>query len=133
MHGVEELYTVMGTGCKEVSRVHTESGDVVSGVWEDGRIGSFRAIYDGTGGYGGRVLTKEGMKLTGGYTGYQPLLAEILKFFRTGICPVDKEETLELFTFMEASNLSLKKGGKTVALDKVRQKAEKEARKLLRK
>ena len=133
MHGVEELYTVMGTGCKEVSRVHTESGDVVSGVWEDGRIGSFRAIYDGTGGYGGRVLTKEGMKLTGGYTGYQPLLAEILKFFRTGICPVDKEETLELFTFMEASNLSLKKGGKTVALDKVRQKAEKEARKLLKK
>ena len=133
MHGVEELYTVMGTGCEKVSRVHTETGDVVSGVWKDGRIGTFRAIYDGTGGYGGRILTKGGMKPTGGYTGYQPLLAEILKFFRTGISPIDKEETLELFTFMEASNLSLKKGGKTVSLDEVRQKAEKEARKLLRK
>ena len=132
LHGVEELYTVMGTGCKEVSRVHTESGDVVTGIWNDGRIGSFRAIYSGTGGYGGRVLTKEGFKPTGGYTGYQPLVDEILKFFITGICPIDKEETLEIFTFMEASNLSLKKGGKTVSLDKIREKAEKEARKLLK-
>ena len=133
LHGVEELYTVMGMGCKEVSRVHTESGDVVSGVWKDGRIGTFRAIYSGTGGYGGRVLTKDGFKPTGGYTGYQPLLDEILKFFRTGICPVDKEETLEIFTFMEVSNLSLQKGGKTVSLEKVRGKAEKDARKLLKK
>ena len=133
LHGVEELYTVMGTGCKEVSRVHTPSGDVVSGIWANGRIGTFRANIDPPGGYGGRVFTKDGVKLTGGYTGYQPLLAEILKFFQTGACPVDKEETLEIFTFMEASNLSLRKGGKTVSMDKIREKAEKEARKLLRK
>lgn len=132
LHGVEELYTVMGTGCVEVSRVHTASGDLVTGIWADGRIGSFRANIDPPGGYGGRIFTKDGLRLTGGYTGYQPLLKEILKYFRTGICPVDKEETLEIFAFMEASNLSLKKGGKTVSLEQIRAKAEKEARKLLR-
>ena len=132
LHGVEELYTVMGTGCKEVSRVHTQSGDVVSGIWEGGKIGSFRAIVEGPGSYGGRIITERGVFETGGYVGYKPLLDEILKFFRTGISPVDKEETLEIFTFMEASNLSLQKGGKTVPLEKIRAKAEKEARKLLR-
>ena len=132
LHGVEELYTVMGTGCKEVSRVHTASGDVVSGIWDDGRIGSFRAIVEGPGSYGGRVLTERGVFPTGGYTGYKPLLDEILEFFRTGIAPVDKEETLEIFTFMEASNLSLRKGGKMVPFEKVRAKAEKEARKLIK-
>ena len=132
LHGVEELYTVMGTGCKEVSRVHTPSGDVVSGIWEGGKIGSFRAIVEGPGAYGGRVLTERGVFETGGYTGYKPLVEAILNFFRTGICPIDKEETLEIFTFMEASNLSLEKGGKMVPLEKIRSKAEKEARRLLR-
>ena len=133
LHGVEELYTVMGMGCNEVSRVHTPTGDVVSGVWGDGRIGSFRAIVEGPGSYGGRVVTERGVFETGGYTGYKPLLDEILKFFSTGICPVDKDETLEIFAFMEASNLSLKKGGKMVSLEKIRAKAEKDARKLLKK
>lgn len=132
LHGVEELYTVMGTGCEAVSRVHSASGDVVTGIWNDGRIGTFRAIIEGPGVYGGKAITKKGVIQTGGYTGYQPLLAEILDFFRSGVSPVDKEETLEIFTFMEASNLSLQKGGKMVSLKEVREKAEKEAGKLLK-
>lgn len=132
LHGVEELYTVMGTGCEAVSRVHSASGDVVTGIWNDGRIGTFRAIVEGPGVYGGKAITKKGVIQTGGYTGYQPLLAEILDFFRSGVSPVDKEETLEIFTFMEASNLSLQKGGKMVSLKEVREKAEKEAGKLLK-
>lgn len=42
IHGVEILFTVMGTGCKSVSRVSTEDTDVVTGIWEDGRVGTFR-------------------------------------------------------------------------------------------
>ena len=38
IHGVETLYTVMGTGCKSVSRVHSDHGDIVSGIWEDGYV-----------------------------------------------------------------------------------------------
>lgn len=133
LHGVEELYTVMGTGCEAVSRVHTENGDIVSGRWSDGRLGSFRAIINGPGRYGGTAFTEKEAIQTGGYVGYQPLVDAILAFFETGVCPIAKEETLEIFAFMEASNLSLKKGGKTVPLAVVRKKAEKEAARLLRK
>ena len=39
IHATEALYTVMGTGCTAVSRVHTAATDVVTGVWSDGRTG----------------------------------------------------------------------------------------------
>lgn len=132
LHGVEELYTVMGTGCEAVSRIHTDQGDIVSGRWADGRIGTFRAIVKGPYIYGGTAFTEKKAITTGGYTGYQPLVDAILAFFEGGACPVEKEETLEIFTFMEASNLSLQRGGETVSLAEVRKKAEKQARKLLK-
>ena len=133
LHGVEELYTVMGTGCEAVSRVHTETGDVVTGRWSDGRIGTFRAIIKGPSIYGGTAFTEKEAIKTGGYTGYQPLVDAILRFFETGVCPIEKEETLEIFAFMEASNRSLELGGKTVSLRQVRQEAEEEAVRLLEK
>ena len=42
VHGVEMLFTAMGTGVQEVVRVHTDSTDVVVGRWADGRVGTFR-------------------------------------------------------------------------------------------
>ena len=47
VHGVEPLFTIMGTGCRSVTRVHTEGTDVAVGVWSDGRIGTFRGIRAG--------------------------------------------------------------------------------------
>lgn len=132
IHGVEELFTVMGTGCKSVSRVHTETGDVVVGVWDHNRIGTFRAITKGPYVYGGTAFTPTKAIPTGGYTGYQVLLKEILKFFDTGEVPVSEEETLELFTFMKASNMSLEKGGKAISMSEARKQGEKEANKLLK-
>jgi hypothetical protein len=42
VHAVEMLYTVMGRGCKTVARTHTPNTDLVTGVWEDGRVGTMR-------------------------------------------------------------------------------------------
>ena len=47
IHSIEGLFTVMGTGCKTVTRVSSEGTDVVIGLWDDGRIGSIRGIRDG--------------------------------------------------------------------------------------
>ena len=47
VHGVEVLFTIMGTGCESVSRVHTEDIDLVTGVWSDGRVGTFRGLRTG--------------------------------------------------------------------------------------
>ena len=47
IHGIETLITVMGRGCKDVIRIYTEGTDVVTGVWGDGRIGTFRGTRTG--------------------------------------------------------------------------------------
>ncbi|MDD7455626.1 MAG: Gfo/Idh/MocA family oxidoreductase [Bacteroidales bacterium] len=84
IHGIEELFTIMGTGCKSVSRMNTATSDVVVGKWDHDRIGTFRAITRGPNIYGGTVFTPKGAIPSGGYTGYKVLLNEILKFFDTG-------------------------------------------------
>ncbi|MEO5647119.1 MAG: Gfo/Idh/MocA family oxidoreductase [Chitinophagaceae bacterium] len=119
IHGVELLYTVMGTGCKTVVRVHTESTDVVVGTWEDGRIGTFRGTRAGEHEYGGTVFGEKGNAILGPYEGYRPLLLKITEFFKTGIPPVSAEETLEILAFMDAADSSKLKGGILVEVENI--------------
>ena len=123
IHGIEALYTVMGTGCQKVTRVHTPDTDIVVGVWEGNRVGTYRGLRAGRTGYGGNVFGDKGIKPLGDYNGYDPLLKEVVKFFQTGISPVSPEETLEIFTFMEAADESKRRGGIAVDLNEVRQKS----------
>ncbi len=133
IHGVEMLFTVMGTGCVSVNRMSADSMDVVVGKWDDERIGTFRGLQQGPSIYGGTAFTPEGAVPVGPYQGYEILLDEILKFFKTQIPPVSEKETLEIFTFMEASNQSKNKGGKIISMEETYRKGEKEAEKLIRK
>lgn len=111
VHGVEILFTVMGTGCRSVQRTFTENSDVVTGIWEDGRIGCFRGIREGKRGYGGTVFGEDGIARVDEYQGYNPLLEKIAEFFDTGVVPVSADETLEIFAFMQAADESKNKGG----------------------
>ena len=52
----------------------------------------------------------------GDYGGYEPLVVEIVKFFKTGKPPVSAEETIEIFAFMEAADESKRQGGKPVTI-----------------
>jgi predicted dehydrogenase len=130
IHGVETLFTVMGTGCKTVTRTTTPDTDVVVGVWNDSRIGTFRGTRSGKGGYGGTAFGEKGSISLGSYAGYDPLLVKILEFFKTGAPPVRKEETLEIFAFMQAAELSKMKGGVPVEMEKVMADAVKKAKKI---
>ncbi|WP_247237336.1 Gfo/Idh/MocA family protein [Telluribacter sp. SYSU D00476] len=125
IHGVETLYTVMGTGCKEVKRIHTPDTDIVVGIWKDGRVGTFRGTRTGKHDYGGTVYTTKGNVTLGPYNGYQPLLLDIVKYFETGAVPVTPEETIEIFAFMEAADESKRQNGATVSLESVMAKARK--------
>ena len=122
VHGVETLYTVMGTGCREVVRIHTDGTDVVVGTWADGRIGTFRGTRTGKHEYGGTVYGQNGNVKLGPYGGYEPLLKEIIKYFETGSAPVTPEETIEIFAFMEAADESKRQGGAPVKLESVLKK-----------
>jgi len=131
IHGVETLFTIMGTGCVSVNRMSAEGTDVVVGLWNDGRIGTFRGIRTGKSGYGGTAFTDKSIEPVGPYQGYEVLLTEILNFFKTLVPPVSEEETLEIFTFMEASNVSKRSEGKIILMEDVYRKGMAEARKLL--
>ena len=123
IHGIEILLTVMGTGCTQVSRVHTADTDVVTGVWKDGRLGTFRGNRNGPNEYGGTAFGEKAVVHLGPYSGYEPLLKEIIQFFDTGISPVSPGETLEIYAFMEAADESKRKNGVAVSLDEVMKKA----------
>jgi predicted dehydrogenase len=129
IHGVETLFAVMGTGCKSVTRVHTADTDLVTGTWQDGRIGTFRGTRSGKHGYGGTAFGEKGIISLGNFGGYDPLLVKVIEFFDTGIVPVRPEETLEIFAFMQAADESKLKGGASVEVEKVMQEAVKEAKK----
>lgn len=133
IHGVETLFTTMGTGCVSVNRMSSDGTDVVVGMWDDGRIGTFRGIREGKGVYGGKAYTEKGIVEVGGYEGFGYMLDEMMVFFKTGIPPVSEKETLEIFTFMEASNISKANNGKIISMATTYKKAEKQAKKLLKK
>ena len=124
IHGVETLFTVMGTGCKQVVRLHTNDTDVVAGTWEDGRIGTFRGTRSGKSGYGGTVFGENATTVLGPFAGYDSLLIQIIAFFETGIPPVSSKETLEICAFMEAADESKNKGGVPVSLEEMMRKAQ---------
>ena len=119
VHAAEALYTVMGTGCRSLMRTTTEHTDVVTGTWSDGRVGVLYGIRNAARPFGVTAFgTKAVIEQEKGWT-YEALAAEILKFFQTGISPVPIEETLELFTFMEAADESKRRGGAPVELAEV--------------
>jgi predicted dehydrogenase len=127
IHGCESLFTVMGTGCETVVRTHTDDFDQVTGTWNDGRIGTFRGIRRGKGGYGGVAFGTTGSQPVGGFDGYRPLAVEVVTFFQTGQPPVSAAETIEIYAFMEAADESKRRGGVPVSVREVLSKAEAEA------
>lgn len=130
IHGVETLFTLMGTGCESVVRVSTPGTDLAVGTWRGGRIGTFRGNRDSKNGYGATAFLAKGLQRVDDFKGYGLLLAEIVTFFKTGIAPVKPEETIELFAFMEAADESKRRGGVPVRLDEVMAKAKAEAAKI---
>jgi hypothetical protein len=120
IHPIEMLYTLLGPGCEEVTRIYTPESDVIICRWKDGRIGTVRALRP-YGDYGAVLFHKNAKgqtsetiaKVDAGYIG---LVREIMHFFETGHPPVSNEETLEIFAFLDAAQRSKESGGKPTRL-----------------
>jgi hypothetical protein len=123
VHAAEMLFTVMGPGCKSVRRVQTDNYEHVVGVWKDGRIGTFRGLKAGKKSYGFTVYGSKGVIQGGKFGGYEPLVEDIIKFFKTGKIPVPAEETIEIFAFMSAADVSKARGGAEVSVPELIKKA----------
>jgi len=117
IHPIELLYTLMGTGCEEVTRIAAPDADVIVGRWKDGRLGTVRALRPYSD-YGAVVFRPKQIitspsRPSGSYV---PLVAEIMKFFETGEPPVPNRETLEIYAFMDAAQRSKDEGGRPMRL-----------------
>ncbi len=123
VHGVEMLFTVMGPGCRIVTRTQSKDFELVVGQWADGRIGTFRGLRRGKSGYGATIFGAKAIMPAGKYAGYGPLIDEVVKFFKTGKPPVPPEETIEIFAFMSAADESKAKGGAAVSVAELIEKA----------
>jgi hypothetical protein len=121
IHGVEALYAVMGTGCGAVSRRIEADGDITTCTWKDGRVG----IYHGTLKPAQqmplvRVWGEHGTADAVDKGNYEGMLRAIAEFFHTGRTPFDVAETIEIFEFMTAAEVSKARKGAAVPLAEVR-------------
>jgi predicted dehydrogenase len=116
IHGVEALYAVMGTGCVAVSR-KTEGGtDISTCKWKDGRVGVYYGLKSGEKRPMLQVWGDKGTTESSGPEGYDGLVKAIAEFFHTGRQPFDQAQTLEVFEFMTAAQLSKHLDGAEVPL-----------------
>jgi predicted dehydrogenase len=120
IHGVEALYAVMGTGCVSVARNTEAGGDITTGKWKDGRVGVFYGLKRGEKLPVIQVSGDKGTTESSGPEGYENLVVAIAEFFQTGRSPVDPAQTLEVFEFMDAAQLSKERGGAEVRLAELR-------------
>lgn len=114
IHEAEMLYTLLGTGCEEVTRISSGDADVVSCRWKDGRIGTMRALRPYSD-YGAVTFVRnpkgQASTVTVPKISQAPLASDIVRFVQTGVPPVPNEETLELFAFLDAAQRSKDSGG----------------------
>lgn len=117
IHPIEVLYTLMGTGCEEVTRTFAEGGEIITGRWKDGRIGTVRTLKP-YGDFGATVFYEKsvGQSPAKPTFSYVDLVKRFVHFFQTGEVPVSNDETLEMFAFMDAAQRSREAAGRPMKL-----------------
>ena len=114
IHMVEILFTILGQGSKSVITVSNEKHDIVTGVWEDGRLGTIRGNRKGNVQFGALIHYEQGSEYVNISVSSKPyyasLLEQILEFFRDGVTKVPVSETKEIIRFIEAVNESSHSG-----------------------
>lgn len=119
IHTADILFSFMGRGCESVSSARAERAEVLTGVWEDGRVGTILGKKEGQKSYGCTLLHADGVETrlaSGDVPYYAMLMRELVEFFRTGRAPIDLEETVEIMGFLEAAGQSRENGGAPVEL-----------------
>lgn len=118
IHAVEPLYALMGPGCEAVWCVFSEGGEVTSGLWNGGRIGTVRGTRQGAHAYGFIAWGEKGVRASAIDAGviYRELLKRVVAMFETRQAPIDLGETVEIVSFIMAARRSAEGGGARVAL-----------------
>jgi virulence factor len=119
IHAVEALYALMGPGCESVSCTFSEDGEVTSGLWRDGRLGTVRGTRRGAHAYGFIAWGERSVRASAIDAGpiYCELLKRVVAMFETRQAPIDLGQTVEIVSFIEAARRSAGNGGARMALE----------------
>jgi len=116
IHAAEMVSRIMGRGLKGVRFLEQPDGEIVVGLWEDGRRAVFRGRRSAYA-FGGTVHHAKGsvpFQAKGGF--YEAFTRELAEFCLTGKAPVPIEDTLEVIAFLEAAERSKAAGGAEVSV-----------------
>lgn len=119
IHSAEILFSHMGPGCRVVRCIAHQDLDVVIGEWEDGRMGIVKGTRFDKNAFGCVVHTDAGARCGIARSSpphYYSLLQSVVAFFRTGVSPINIDETLDIISFLEAADTSRELEGKAVQM-----------------
>ncbi|NMO96413.1 Gfo/Idh/MocA family protein [Paenibacillus lemnae] len=114
IHAAEMLFTIMGPGCLEVYAASTKDHELITGIWQDGRIGTVRGNRSGNDGFGAMIHRKGATAYvdvqSSGKPFYADLLERVMLMFRTGNPSLPLAHSIEVIRFLEAAEESRDKG-----------------------
>ncbi|MCQ6563189.1 Gfo/Idh/MocA family protein [Paenibacillus mendelii] len=114
IHMAEMLFAIMGHGCEEVCAVSSESHDLITGRWKDGRIGTLRGNRSGSYQFGALVHRTGGSTYVDASSPTKPayagLLEQVMLMFVTGRPSLQWEDTVAIIRFLEKAEESRAKG-----------------------
>jgi predicted dehydrogenase len=119
-HTVEILLAVMGPGCRDVSCRRTETHDLLTAWWSDGRAATLHGLRGAHSVFGVTLHRPGGPEtpdLRAGRPGYAAMLAAILDSIPHGRSAVPMDESLEIVALIEAANRSRQNDGARVTLE----------------
>jgi len=119
IHPTELLFALMGPGCRELTNQYTDAAEVVTGRWDDDRLGSLRGSRRGATQYGAIAFCERAvvpLSVSSRYA-YRNLCREIVRTFESGQAPLSPEQMLETVSFLEAAGESQTLGGHMVHLN----------------
>lgn len=118
VHGVEQLYALMGPGCTTVRCVRTEGADDVLGIWGDGRTGGVRALRGGAASFGFAAFGDKGnvARAIDMTWPYSDMLRVIVRVLHGEPSPVSGPELIEAIAFQQAAIRSAEQDGRPVSL-----------------
>ena len=117
VHSIEVLNVAMGRGCSDVRAYRNDDCDLVTAVWRDGRVATFRGVRKGAWKFGMTLHRERGFQFVDllHNSWFKQTLELILANLTNGKSPVDAADTLEIIRIIEAANAS-RSSGLTVEL-----------------
>ena len=108
IHSVEILNVVMGRGCREVRCYRNDATDLLTAVWRDGRVATFRGLRSGEWKFGLTIHRERGFQHVDllHNSWFRQTIELMLRHLRAGTSPVDRDDTLEILRVIEAANRS---------------------------